>query len=62
MDATSGADTQAPDFMTSKRVAKVNALLDSYVAKRKAEKKAGTVGAAAGGQAGGRVSATARTP
>jgi len=41
MDAETGADTVTDDFMTGKRVNKVNALIESYVAKRKAERKAG---------------------
>lgn len=61
MDATTGTDTEAAEFMTSKRVSKVNALIDSYVAKRKADKKAGLAHDAAKRQAG-KVSATAKTP
>lgn len=69
MDATTGSDTAARDFMTGKRVSKVNALIDSYVARRRAEKKAGAGGAEAAAaaaakraSAGGKVSPTARTP
>jgi hypothetical protein len=68
MDATTGADTAVADFMTSKRVSKVNALIKGYLAKRKADRKAGG-GADAGKTkysskvpASGKVSATARTP
>lgn len=65
MDATTGADTEAAEFMTTKRVAKVEALIESYVAKRKADKKAGI--AAERPDSGKlklsrKVSATARTP
>jgi hypothetical protein len=61
MEATTGADTAVADFMTSKRVTKVEALVDSYVQKHRAGKKAeGGADAVKGSQ--GKVSATARTP
>jgi hypothetical protein len=61
MDATTGADTEAAEFMTAKRVTKVNALIDGYLTKRKADKKAGLAGDADKRQTG-KVSATAKTP
>jgi hypothetical protein len=61
MDATTGADTEAAEFMTAKRITKVNALIDGYLTKRKADKKAGLAGDADKRQAG-KVSATAKTP
>ena len=61
MDATTGADTEAAEFMTAKRITKVNALINGYLTKRKADKKAGLAGDADKRQTG-KVSATAKTP
>ena len=61
MDATTGADTAVADFMSAKRVSKVEALIDSYVQKHRSGKK-GEGGADAAKPAKGKVSATARTP
>lgn len=60
MDASTGADTAEAQFMSAKREAKVVALIDSYVAKRKGEK--GAAGGKSAGAEGGVLSATARTP
>lgn len=62
MDATTGADTAVADFMTSKRVTKVEALIESYVAKHKSMKKAEGGADAPKGSSKGKVSATAPTP